>query len=481
MEAAMLYRFLSWFFIVFIPFVVDAVPYNFISLISPDGKKKVELISDAHHRVQHIGNALEEADQKNSFLSEDEQALFTTTERAFLQIIPMLNKQEKVIRLLWEGNEESFTNAMEGRFIDHGGAKLFDFFKENDGRNEKIFFTSSDCYRANPDGWQQIWDAKKATNDPLKKAFSFIFELLEGNSSIVADLKQVDNDAIKEQLSTYWKNYCEKELNPIFSQTIKPVENMSMQEFMQTKQGQYLQKIFSDKISCPVMNYELLLKIFWPADQVIVYAGGRHCQEVAQELITNYGFKKTVEVGLGDAVSAPFYYAAPLNTNIWTKYLFDEKAVEGTSCLFGREKMDSFFSLVKQSNTKEQLEKLLSEASNAEIDLVNCQEVENYSQVNTAPLHCAIHSGDEEVVRLLLTYGADPNISDAKNNTPLHEAVRLGHKNLVAILLENNAYPFLENNQKEVPLDLAEDAGIIELLQRYYQQDASDTELSEND
>lgn len=76
-----------------------------------------------------------------------------------------------------------------------------------------------------------------------------------------------------------------------------------------------------------------------------------------------------------------------------------------------------------------------------------------YGIVGHLALEGAAQNGHEPNVRLLLTYGADPN-GIAGSITPLSYAVKDGHTNVVETLLEYGADPNLKT-EVEGPLDLA--------------------------
>ena len=55
-------------------------------------------------------------------------------------------------------------------------------------------------------------------------------------------------------------------------------------------------------------------------------------------------------------------------------------------------------------------------------------------------LHLGVSKGFQEVVRLLLTLGAHPNLQDDEGSTPLHEAIKHpGHDDVTALLLRHKA------------------------------------------
>ncbi|XP_070552782.1 putative ankyrin repeat protein RF_0381 isoform X1 [Ptychodera flava] len=70
-------------------------------------------------------------------------------------------------------------------------------------------------------------------------------------------------------------------------------------------------------------------------------------------------------------------------------------------------------------------------------------------------LRYAVMSGDSEICRLLLGYGADPDICDMKNVAPIHVATQQGYTDIVQYLLEYGADVMLKNNTGKQPLHRA--------------------------
>ena len=61
------------------------------------------------------------------------------------------------------------------------------------------------------------------------------------------------------------------------------------------------------------------------------------------------------------------------------------------------------------------------------------------------PLHYAVQQGQEDVVRALLRYGADPNLQNTSGNSALHMAcTNLSHA-LVELLMDSGSDPNLQN------------------------------------
>jgi ankyrin repeat protein len=79
------------------------------------------------------------------------------------------------------------------------------------------------------------------------------------------------------------------------------------------------------------------------------------------------------------------------------------------------------------------------------------------------PLHEAVNSKDRQMLRLLLKYGANPNIQDSWGNTPLSNSAKQNEKEIVQILLDS---PEINVNLggNYTPLTLTNDAEIVKLL-----------------
>lgn len=80
-------------------------------------------------------------------------------------------------------------------------------------------------------------------------------------------------------------------------------------------------------------------------------------------------------------------------------------------------------------------------------------------------LAVASHCGNEDVVRLLLQYGANVNERDASLMTPLHLAASRGHYAVVESLLQDGAVVDGKGPNDETPLRIASDNGHIETVE----------------
>ena len=74
-------------------------------------------------------------------------------------------------------------------------------------------------------------------------------------------------------------------------------------------------------------------------------------------------------------------------------------------------------------------------------------------------LHNAVVEGNSEVVEVLLSAGANPDVLSEDGSTPLMMAVRGGDARIVALLIKAGANVFLKNEDDETAVDMARQAG----------------------
>ncbi|MBI4905512.1 MAG: ankyrin repeat domain-containing protein [Acidobacteria bacterium] len=90
--------------------------------------------------------------------------------------------------------------------------------------------------------------------------------------------------------------------------------------------------------------------------------------------------------------------------------------------------------------------------------------VRSGNQLNNHPLHAAAAGKSPEVVALLLTYGADPNATQAGGWTPLHAAAQNADAEMVKALLTSGATIEVRAENGQSPLDLAMGVGSQEVV-----------------
>ncbi len=84
-------------------------------------------------------------------------------------------------------------------------------------------------------------------------------------------------------------------------------------------------------------------------------------------------------------------------------------------------------------------------------------------------LHWAAAQGHDDIIKLLLDFGANINLRNVEGNTPLHLAARNGNLSTVRLLLARGANATLVNRDGQTPLGLARQyhrSAIVDLLGR---------------
>lgn len=84
---------------------------------------------------------------------------------------------------------------------------------------------------------------------------------------------------------------------------------------------------------------------------------------------------------------------------------------------------------------------------------------------NRGPLHMAVSFGSRDLVKLLLDFGANPNLGNRSNETPLHFAAERGYTDIVQLLLEHGAMKdSLTKHTHMTPLLAAAENGHAEIV-----------------
>eukprot|EP00009_Paramoeba_aestuarina_P017922 CAMPEP_0201528256 /NCGR_PEP_ID=MMETSP0161_2-20130828/37783_1 /ASSEMBLY_ACC=CAM_ASM_000251 /TAXON_ID=180227 /ORGANISM="Neoparamoeba aestuarina, Strain SoJaBio B1-5/56/2" /LENGTH=331 /DNA_ID=CAMNT_0047929457 /DNA_START=215 /DNA_END=1206 /DNA_ORIENTATION=+ len=89
------------------------------------------------------------------------------------------------------------------------------------------------------------------------------------------------------------------------------------------------------------------------------------------------------------------------------------------------------------------------------------------------PLHCAAEGGHIELVKILLSKGADINAKTKFGTTPLHCAAWQGDSKMVSVLLAHGANLRLENTYGEVPFHCAAREGKVSVVDLLLRQGAN--------
>ena len=86
-----------------------------------------------------------------------------------------------------------------------------------------------------------------------------------------------------------------------------------------------------------------------------------------------------------------------------------------------------------------------------------------YKGFDGTPLHAAAMQDREEIARVLLEAGANPNAASANGLTPLHAAAYSGAVDIAALLLDAGADPSSTAKNGWTPFDMAHSRGHPEL------------------
>ncbi|MFP3267856.1 MAG: ankyrin repeat domain-containing protein [Thermoproteus sp.] len=95
--------------------------------------------------------------------------------------------------------------------------------------------------------------------------------------------------------------------------------------------------------------------------------------------------------------------------------------------------------------------------------------VKDLSGYDVTPLQGAAEFNYPEVVKLLLEHGANPNIQENKYGwTPLHYAAKKCHVDVARVLLDHGADPTIRDDEGRTPLDIGSECPeeFIEELRR---------------
>jgi ankyrin repeat protein len=79
-------------------------------------------------------------------------------------------------------------------------------------------------------------------------------------------------------------------------------------------------------------------------------------------------------------------------------------------------------------------------------------------------LQAASYKGFKDCVKLLLDYGANPNIVDANGTSPLIYAVQFNHTEIVGLLLKKGASVTYKDPNGFTAINYAENLGLTEIL-----------------
>lgn len=106
-------------------------------------------------------------------------------------------------------------------------------------------------------------------------------------------------------------------------------------------------------------------------------------------------------------------------------------------------------------------------------DLDIIDEIREMPELIGSAVYSAVVRDNYEMVLLLLTFGANPNLGTENGSTPLGAAISKGLIKIVKLLLENGADPNIEDTQFGLPLNIALDIKSIELVKLLLEKGAA--------
>ncbi|XP_067849426.1 receptor-interacting serine/threonine-protein kinase 4 [Heptranchias perlo] len=109
--------------------------------------------------------------------------------------------------------------------------------------------------------------------------------------------------------------------------------------------------------------------------------------------------------------------------------------------------------------------------------LLQPQDVDLILDDGMSLLHYAVQLGNEEAVRLLLLYNANPNVANKRGSSPLHLAAEKNLKVIVELLLGKKANINTKDEDQWTPLHFAAQSGEETLLRLLLDRNASTNEV----
>lgn len=475
-------------FTLIFPAALFCYPVEFVRLLNPTSGKRVDLIFDAYLPLQQPVKS----ESESSSITQTQEEVFTPGERALLATLQKLadKKSEGPINLFWEWDPTAHQKAHEKSFISYAGARLAQKFSAN--QEQSIIFHSGDTYRENSASLAlflapQRYKKSELQAQSVEAAFKFLFALAQDkNEQIAQDIARIENQDIRKSLQKRWQNYLDQTIKPFYNRYLAPHAQKSLYEFTRLPEYETIKQFFMTSIMATITSYELLFKVFWPAQRVIIYAGALHCSALITMLTSKlynfiatdaYGtdFSTLLESSIARQEMNPQAHAllpdylVTLQAGVWpllaqstAKMIERNKSNQAHIKLLTFINIRHFFSLIDKKEVDLTLvESMLKRADSAYADLANAIE----SMSGRTPLHYAVIRDNAALVNLLLQHKARPNVGDtAHGNSPLHEAAKMGNQAIINLLLEYGANPNNSNEIGQKASDLAASSALHEML-----------------
>ncbi len=453
----------------FITTHLSCFPYRLVRLISPKGKI-VDLIFEVHIKIKQP----EPAASRRRPSAQKKEQLFGVAERRIADIFEILNKTQK-IDLLWELDREiiAIRCPLEAVFLHGMGCKLAKQYALD--KKQKITFVPADNFRNIIDRslvslYELDTNHRKFLQFPLSIVQDYL-EQIRGRSGALGYLRKIESNVNNnktaeeakrkrvEKLIKIWQNKIVINLLKLKKVLNKYDSNITIAEFIKKlrtdKEAQAFAELWKQTILISLPDIEMLMKIIGSdKDHVILYAGGIHCQDVADILKKKFKYTKTIDIGMTNKIFDAFrnYNIEPLlstkgllhialSSGHKAQGLMKESNVTLFSKVFAIGEEISFISILK---------KMKGLFKKTYIDLFNLQKNKQ------SLLHVAAQNSWNDAVAFILE---QPDISldmqDNEGETPLHKAIKNNHYYIVKQLLEKKASRHTRNKAGLNALDLA--------------------------
>jgi len=102
-----------------------------------------------------------------------------------------------------------------------------------------------------------------------------------------------------------------------------------------------------------------------------------------------------------------------------------------------------------------------------------CEDLlEQCNKAGSTPLHLAVQCASQDIMRLLLQAGVNPNKLDQDGETAVHLAVREGSVGLLHTLLHFQADPNIPSHRGKFPLHIAVEHNLLHIVRLMEEQGA---------
>ena len=482
------------------PVIIFSSPYQYRRILLIDNNriiKTVDLISDLHDPLHEI---VSKPSRKRSKLTPEEKTSFTSAERTLLITLRKLTEEKRPIELLWEESIDrpkfksptalnpayscqlnsndrmkdqwqwmEYSNRLKNEFNLSKGSSVI--YKNTD--TYRPLTQETDIYNLLPHETNISVNILEA---PFKNIVYWLKSLLDPHhSKVIIDLENIKKNYFNnyfDHLYAFWKKFAEEKVRPLYEflniilQKNPHITIKNFKELIKKQNQEYrLQMLLHGVFQLP--DAEILIKLFGSSyDHSIVYAGGSHCDIVADYLITNFNGIEVINLGTDSHSTHKYNFSPVLLARTW---LFLEETPLVSFNRYKRYGMRPVINLASdtlwndfvtlrdelsvkpkrnEENTYNKLVDFYKKSSKTFIDFINVRD----DQKKTL-LFYAITNNLLKIAHFLLQHGARVNIQDSSLQTPLHYAMS---DEALILLLEHGAKTNIKDSENNTAVDRAQ-------------------------